>query len=225
MGRIVEGRRPSVRRGRRRRRTIVAGGVRRAGCRPHCRTWSSTARGSRGGTRSCGPGCAPWWPRARASRGGPGRARCRRAPGPAGCISDSYMAAGSLPGKSVRPQPSRKRVSPAISLPSTRKHWLPGVWPGVWTRVIGHVRRPRRRRPRRGRRGRRHPRRSTAPPTGARRPGRGPAPGHLEEPGDALDAPSPEVATDVVGMEVGGRAPRRSACRRRPGCPSSSSMP
>ncbi len=28
-------------------------------------------------------------------------------------------------------------MSPATSRPSTRKHWLPGVWPGVCTRVIG----------------------------------------------------------------------------------------
>ena len=45
---------------------------------------------------------------------------------------DSYMASGSEPGKSVRPQPSRKSVSPATRRPSTRKHWLPGVCPGVW---------------------------------------------------------------------------------------------
>ena len=36
------------------------------------------------------------------------------------------MSSGLDPGRSVRPQPSRKRVSPATSLPSTRKHWLPG---------------------------------------------------------------------------------------------------
>ena len=41
------------------------------------------------------------------------------------------MARGSLPGRSVRPHPSRNRVSPATSMSSTRKHWLPGVWPGV----------------------------------------------------------------------------------------------
>src|SRR5215813_10202530 len=43
------------------------------------------------------------------------------------------MASESLPGKSVRPQPSRNNVSPETSRPSTRKHWMPGVWPGVCT--------------------------------------------------------------------------------------------
>jgi hypothetical protein len=41
----------------------------------------------------------------------------------------SYSAAGSPPGRSVRPHPSRNRVSPATSLPSTRKHWLPACGP------------------------------------------------------------------------------------------------
>ena len=49
----------------------------------------------------------------------------------------SYSAAGSPPGRSVRPQPSRNSVSPATRRPSTRKHWLPGVWPGVWISSIG----------------------------------------------------------------------------------------
>ena len=40
----------------------------------------------------------------------------------------SYICAGSDPGRSMRPQPSRKRVSPATNRPSTKKHWLPGVW-------------------------------------------------------------------------------------------------
>ena len=38
---------------------------------------------------------------------------------------------GVGPGRSVRPHPSRKSVSPATRRPSTRKHWCPGVWPGV----------------------------------------------------------------------------------------------
>ena len=45
--------------------------------------------------------------------------------------SERYIAAGSLPGRSIRPQPSRNSVSPATSAPPTRKHWLPGVCPGV----------------------------------------------------------------------------------------------
>src|SRR4026209_2076800 len=43
----------------------------------------------------------------------------------------SYISAGSPPGRSVRPQPSRKSVSPATRRPSTRKHWLPRVRPGA----------------------------------------------------------------------------------------------
>jgi hypothetical protein len=49
----------------------------------------------------------------------------------------SYMASGSEPGRSVRPQPSRNRVSPEINNSSTRKHWLPGVWPGVCSSCTG----------------------------------------------------------------------------------------
>ena len=48
------------------------------------------------------------------------------------CVRLSYISLGFPPGRSVLPQPSRKSVSPATSLLSTKKHWLPGVWPGVW---------------------------------------------------------------------------------------------
>ena len=47
----------------------------------------------------------------------------------------NIRASGSPPGKSVRPHPSRNSVSPVSTLPSTRKHWLPGVWPGVCSSV------------------------------------------------------------------------------------------
>ena len=46
------------------------------------------------------------------------------------------MSSTLPPGKSVRPQPSRNSVSPATSRPSSRKHWLPGVWPGVCSSSI-----------------------------------------------------------------------------------------
>lgn len=28
-------------------------------------------------------------------------------------------------------------MSPDTRQPSTKKHWLPGVWPGVWINVMG----------------------------------------------------------------------------------------
>lgn len=48
----------------------------------------------------------------------------------------SYIWEASLPGRSVRPQPSRNKVSPDTSAESTMKHWDPGVCPGVWTQVM-----------------------------------------------------------------------------------------
>ena len=79
----------------------------------------------------------PWSRGARRSRGGRGRARSSRARFDSRCVRLSYIASGSEPGRSVRPHPSRNSVSPATSLSSTTKHWLPGVWPGVCISVIG----------------------------------------------------------------------------------------
>ena len=45
------------------------------------------------------------------------------------------MSSELLPGRSVRPQPSRNKVSPLTRRPPTWKHWLPGVCPGVWISV------------------------------------------------------------------------------------------
>ena len=117
---------------------------------------------------------------------------------------DSYMASGSEPGKSVRPQPSRKRVSPATSRPSTRKHWLPGVWPGVWMSstvdaadphdVAAVVRRP----------GRRRRRRSCARPTGTSSAWTWIGHLHLlEQRADALERPAAHLPPEVVRVEVG----------------------
>ena len=127
------------------------------------------------------------------------------------------VAAGEVgPAAAVEEQ-----VSPATSRPSTRKHWLPGVWPGVWTSSMATS-----------------PTVTTSPlawatsssrrhPGGAHHPrglGRLDVDGdldRLEQVGDALDAVAHQVAADVVGVEVGGEHARRSACRRRPGCSSS----
>lgn len=46
------------------------------------------------------------------------------------------MSSGLLPGRSVRPHPSRNKVSPDTKHPPTWKHCEPGVCPGVWTRSI-----------------------------------------------------------------------------------------
>ncbi len=92
-----------------------------------------------------------------------------------------------------------------MSRSPTRKHWLPGVWPGVWTRVTGTP-----------------PTWRTSPPSWVTSsPAATPVDrathgascgldvdrdrGHLEQAGDALDAPTHQVPTDVVGVEVGGQ--------------------
>ena len=95
--------------------------------------------GARAGRRSWSRGSRPSWRSTAASSGGPGytigvvgqrgqplqavvhrrRGRCR---------------AGRC-GRSRRGTACRRDTS----RPSTRKHWLPGVWPGVWTSVIVDV--------------------------------------------------------------------------------------
>ena len=117
----------------------------------------------------------------------------------------SYICSGSLPGRSVRPQPSRNSVSPETSRPSTRKHWLPGVWPGVWTSSIVDAADGDRVARRRGRRARSrrcpvvratHGASSRCTWTGQLDP--------LEQRGDALDRVAHHRAADVVGVVVRG---------------------
>ena len=41
------------------------------------------------------------------------------------------MSSAFDPGRSTRPQPLMNSVSPDTSVLRIRKHWEPGVWPGV----------------------------------------------------------------------------------------------
>jgi len=43
----------------------------------------------------------------------------------------AYISRASPPGRSHRPHPSIKIASPAINTFLVKKHWQPGVWPGV----------------------------------------------------------------------------------------------
>ena len=96
------------------------------------RTWRSTPRASGDGTRSSSCGSRPCSAKGRREYRWPGKRTASSGTRARRLLMESYMASGSDPGRSVRPQPSRKRVSPATRRPSTKKHWLPGVCPGVW---------------------------------------------------------------------------------------------
>ena len=94
-------------------------------------------------------------------------------------------------------------MSPATSRPSTRKHWLPGVWPGVWISSTSTW-----------------PTCSTSPLWWATRSaapdaGRALHPGHLvgldvdrhlhllEQGADPFERPPAHLPAEVIGVEVG----------------------
>ena len=98
-------------------------GLTRPGGGTRCRGRPQSGTGSSAAPSPC--------PRARRRTRAPGRGS--RPPGivESRCVSVRYISSGSPPGRSTRPQPCRKSVSPDTNAPFTRKHCEPGVCPGV----------------------------------------------------------------------------------------------